>query len=199
MSICRSCGDKLDLKTNWFESSMRDNSNICKKCVTDRSTKWRANNYEQYIETTRKRHGAMPMNANKTCSSYLGCHVAEGVLSSVFKDVKVMPFGNPGYDFICNHGKKIDVKSGCTLKPGGNRSDLWNFHIGRNKIPDYFLCIAFDNRNDLNPLHLWLIPGDVVSHLSGTSISKTSLHKWDKYKLAVNDVVEACFQKRDGV
>ena len=110
---------------------------------------------------------------NKRCTSYLGCFVAEQVLSKIFKDVKVMKYGNHGYDFICGAGYKIDVKSSAT----GDKSDRWIFAIKQNNIPDHFLCLAFDNREDLTPVHLWLIPGKEINHLSMLTISKNNIRK----------------------
>ena len=127
------------------------------------------------------------MSENKECASYLGVFVAERVLSHVFKDVEVMPYGNPGYDIVCNKGKLIDVKCACLGKGG-----RWVFNIRRNIVADYFLCLAFDNRDDLNPEHTWLIPGDIVNHLKGTGISPITIHKWDEYKIDVDKVSACC-------
>ena len=125
---------------------------------------------------------------NTECSMYLGVDIAENVLSKVFNDVEIMPPNNPGYDFICNKGKKIDVKSACPRK----KDTTWNFTIKYNTIADYFLCIAFDNREDLNPLHIWLIPGNLVNKNSGKTISKSTFHKWDKYELDITKTIECC-------
>jgi hypothetical protein len=104
-----------------------------------------------------------PMSENKDCSLFLGVHVAERVLSNVFKNVQRMPQNNPGYDFICSKGYKIDVKSAslCKIldKKHGSVIWRWNFHIRNNTIADYFLLIAFDDRENLNPMHVWLIKG----------------------------------------
>lgn len=128
---------------------------------------------------------------NPKCSIYLGVVVAERMLSKVFKNVERMPLNNPGYDFICNNNFAIDVKSACHPK---NRSDLWMFAIKRNQEADYFLCIAFDTRKDLNPQHIWLIPSTVLNHLMGTSISISTLDKWAKYELIdkLDDVLACC-------
>ena len=93
---------------------------------------------------------------NKECANYLGIHIAERLLSKIFENVTRMPYGNPSYDFICKKGYKIDVKSSCIRK---NRNN-WSFGIDKNQIADYFLLLAFDNRKDLNPLHIWLIKGN---------------------------------------
>ena len=102
-----------------------------------------------------------------------------------------MPYGHKGFDFRCNKGKQIDVKSAC-IRTRHDLSDSWGFHISRNQIADYFLCIAFDNRKDLNPLHIWLIPGIIINHLTGISISESTLPKWDEYKLDINKTVTCC-------
>ena len=142
----------------------------------------------------RYKNGGNLMSENTECSQYLGVHVAERVLSKVFKDVVQMPHNNPGYDFICNKGKKIDVKSSCSHKKGRN----WTFDIGRNQIADLFLCLTFDNREDLNPLNIWLIPGDIINHLTTASISKSTLSKWDKFKLDIDKVASCCTTLKHG-
>lgn len=135
----------------------------------------------------------MTYKENSRCSLYLGVHVAEQVLSHVFKDVVVMPLCNRGYDFICNGGKKIDVKCAC-LGFRGN----WQFKINRNTTADYFLCLAFDNRDDLNPLYAWLLPADKYNHLRGTAICPSTVGKWEEYRLDISKVLECCDQIRDG-
>ncbi len=127
---------------------------------------------------------------NKESSQYLGITIAEKVLSKVFKNVNVMPPNNHGYDFICNKGKKIDVKSSIIRK---NRKN-WTFNINYNKIPNFFLCLGFDNRKDLNPIHIWLIPGDKLNYLSHTCISLSKLERWSKYELGnkLNEVISQC-------
>jgi len=126
---------------------------------------------------------------NKQCSQYLGITIAERVLSKIFKNVKVMPFGNQGYDIICGQGYKIDIKSAVRRK-----QHLWGFNIGRNQIADYFLCLAFDSREDLNPEHLWLIPGSNINYFTGITISELKLDKWSQYEITnkLNDVINCC-------
>lgn len=137
-----------------------------------------------------KRHneGETSMAENRECSLFLGVHVAEQVLSKVFKNVVRMPNGNAGYDFICNKGKKIDAKSSCTHVSGSD----WTFSIRKNKIADMFLLLTFNNRDDLKPLHIWLIPADVINHRQNIGISESNLPKWDKYKLDINKVTACC-------
>lgn len=128
------------------------------------------------------------MVTNRACSAYLGCYIAERVLSNVFKNVQMMPIGHPGYDFICGNGYKIDVKSATF----GTKYHRASFNIRKNVIADYFLCIAFDNRTDLNPLYMWLIPGDDINHLNATGVSISTIDKWNKYEIGVDKVVACC-------
>lgn len=135
---------------------------------------------------------------NKNCPTFLGCHVAERVLSHVFKDVDRMPSNNRGYDFICNKGMKIDVKSACLHK------DKYHFIINHNKIADYFLFIAFDNRTNLNPQHIWLIKSDeklsysekFLNELNGINITN-KLYCIDKFLIyelidKLKETIECC-------
>jgi len=123
----------------------------------------------------------------------LGVVIAEHVLSKVFSNIQRMPPNNPGFDYICRYGKKIDVKSSC-LQERKNHGNSWGFHIGRNQVADYFLCIAFDNRDRLNPQHIWLIPANVLNHLDGTRISISTLDRWAEYELTdkLDDVIACC-------
>ena len=133
-------------------------------------------------------------STNPKCSVYLGVYVAERILADVFNNVERMPNGNTGFDFICGKGYKIDVKSACL----GEKSNHWQFQIRQNTIADYFLLLAFDNRNDLNPVHLWLIPGHVLNHQKGTSIAVSTLDRWSEYELTdkLDKVIKCCNTKR---
>lgn len=198
--ICKSCGE--DLKHYAL--------GLCGRCYNKQySAKYWSTNRKELLQS-RKEHymsnhdsmqasarkysytrGVKPASENKQCSAFLGVHVAERVLSKVFKDVEEMPYGHEGYDFICNKGKKIDVKSACT-QTRDRQGDNWSFHIRKNQIADYFLCLAFDNREDLTPMHIWLIPAKLVNHCISASISESTLSKWDEYKLDINRVVSCC-------
>lgn len=130
------------------------------------------------------------MSENKDCAAYLGVYVAERVLCHVFKDVERMPNNNRGFDFICNKGKKIDVKSSSlhiSMPPPS-----WYFSIKHNKIADYFLCLAFDDRKNLNPLYMWLFPDHLVNNLSGVSIYPTTIEEWAEYAIPLDQVTTCC-------
>jgi len=127
------------------------------------------------------------MNVNKECSAYLGVYVNEGLLKLYFDDVEVMPYGNPDYDFICNNGKKIDGKSSATGDKG-----YWQFSIKHNITADYFFCVAYDNRKDLNIIHIWLLPGDKFNHLVNIGISKSTIDKWAEYEQPLDKIIACC-------
>lgn len=129
------------------------------------------------------------MKNNKYCDQYLGIHIAERILSHIYPNVERMPINNPGYDFICGKGFKVDVKSGCLREDQNNR---WLFHINKNIIADYFMCLAFDNREDLNPLHIWLIPGHILNFKTTVTINKSTLNKWSQYEQPLDKVISCC-------
>ena len=135
------------------------------------------------------------MYENKSCPIYLGIVIGERLCRHLFKDVEVMPYGNTGYDIICNKGKKIDVKTAC-IALQYNKYQYWNFDINYNTIADYFICVAFDNRTDLNPLHLWMIPGNEINFKSSKSIRPTTVHKWSQWERDINDAQICCTEMK---
>lgn len=186
---CRVCGVELN-DDNWAPAGQKNYNYICKECGLEQDYSWRKNNPEkEKARRTRnaRKKGHLPMSENKKCSSYLGVYVNERLLKHYFDDVEVMPYGNPGYDFVCNKGYKVDAKSSCMRKNGG-----WVFIINHNTTADYFMLVAYDNRDDLNPIHVWLIPGHVLNHLTGTSIRPSTLDKWAEYEKPIDDVVLCC-------
>ena len=216
---CRLCGVPLT-DDNIYRSNKAKGDYLCKACVDARGEKyakahpeahresvlkWNRNNREKLKEISRKwakthpekmhesciryqrKKGMKPMGESRECGIFLGVYIAERLLANVFKNVTRMPFGNVGYDFICSNNKKIDVKSSCFHKNGG-----WSFHIDKNKIADYFVCLAFDNRDDLNPLHMWIFPGRIVNERGTMHILPTNIHKWDEYERSIEKVVTCC-------
>lgn len=197
---CRRCNVELD-DDNWYPSfqkrappNYRSSNHVCKSCyITLRRERRQANKEQARLESEkdRRRRGVKSMQDNKMCPKWLGVHIAEQVLQRVFKNVTPMPHDNSGFDFICGRGYKVDVKSSC-IRYCKNASDSWKFHIFNNQTADYFLCLAFDNRADLTPMHLWLLPGDYVNQKKLVSISTTTIDKWNDYKLDINKVVSCC-------
>ena len=191
---CRKCG-KVLTDENWYPSFQKKRDYICKDCQRKRLGSWIEKNPEKaramWTRASRKR-GELPMSENEDCPQYLGITVNERLIRHRFKEIKVMPFGFPGYDFICNKNMKIDAKSACLNKRG-----YWSFAIRRNTEADYFLCVAYDNRNDLNIIHVWMIPGDKVNHLMGLAIRPSTIHKWDKYIYDIEGFSSCCNEMKN--
>ena len=145
-----------------------------------------------FCKVCAKRTNAI-FGTGKQSATCFGTYFAETALSKVFKDVKRAPYGNPAYDFICNHNKKIDVKAACV-----GVGKQWEFSINKNKIADYFLLAAFDNRADLNLVHLWLIPGHVLNNLQKAGVgAKTA--KWSKYEMPIDKATKCCNDVQHGL
>jgi hypothetical protein len=164
---------------------------ICKECSNKQAIEWRQKNREHVRELERirryKNGENLPMSKNKDCSSFLGVHIAENLLEQYFNNVIAMPYGNPGYDFICSNNYKIDVKSACCSY---NPTTHWKFSIRYNDIPDYFLLLAFDNRTNLNLLHMWIFPRHELYKKSSITISENCLHKWDHYEKSIHELLK---------
>jgi hypothetical protein len=155
---------------------------ICKKCNNIRSRQ-------------RKRHTKDVEHFERDSTWFLGIEVAERALSKFFDVIERMPYDTSGYDFICGKGFKIDVKAAClTSNEPGHTPNRWQFKIRKNKIADYFILLGFDNREHLNPMHVWLVPSDQINDKSKVSITNTPkvLSKWSKHERQLDRVLCCC-------
>lgn len=179
--VCCTCRRSLPLKEFHNEKKSKDGKQAqCNTCKREYILKWR---HEVELQ--------QPMSENKKCTAFLGVYVAETALAGVFSNVVRNAYGKPGYDFICGNGFKIDVKSSCKILRGANKGG-WTFTIKRNKIANYFACLAFDDRISLTPMHFWLIPGDAVNSRLGILIYPSTLHKWNKYEKPLDKILCSC-------
>ncbi len=160
----------------------------CKTCVTTYSRDWKHRTGRQES-----------MKTNRDCPAFLGVNIAERILSGFFNNIHRMPYKNKGYDFICGKGYKIDVKSSCIIQEE-RRSSYWQFTTRRNGVADYYLCIAFDDRNMLRPLHVWLIPNtDVKKHLNiKISTIEAKRLNWNVYEQPIDKATNCCDEMRFG-
>lgn len=205
---CSKCGVSKPLDEFNRNRNTKDGKNVwCKECCKEYNKehyKEHCEEKKQYDKQYREEHceekrerdkqycrdrGVQSMQDNKSCAAYLGVVIGERLVKHLFNDVVMMPYGHTGYDMICNKGKKIDVKTSCLRK---RKCPCWSFHINKNTIADFFICVAFDNRDDLNPLHLWMIPGKELNQKGGRSISLSKIHKWDKWKRSIEEVQMCC-------
>jgi len=186
---CPGCGKNKPFASYHFNKSGKRAGkplDYCKDCCRDRNRDWNHRSGRQ-----------RPMSEARECSSFLGVHIAETVLRGFFETVEHMPYGFSGYDFICGKGKRIDVKSSC-LCYRQNRAPEWSFGIGQNDVADYFLCLAFDNRTSLTPLHVWLIPGNLINNHYSLSMANSPrvIRKWDNYERPLDKAVACCEKMR---
>jgi hypothetical protein len=194
--ICGKCGLDKPLAEFWKHAQWGYQS-YCKTC--------KKQHREEHLEKSREygrnfnyRKGTcVPLGTNQECASYLGVYIAERVLSVFFENIVRTPFGNPGYDFICKNGFMIDAKS-ATLRPTEYNS-IWQFRINHNTIADYFLCVGFDDRANLNPLHVWLIPGRIINDRMSIGImnSAIGLRRFAKYEQPIDKVIACCETLRE--
>lgn len=170
---------------------------ICIQCQKIEKKTWREKNKEKIREYRKKQymqhHDENAISKNPSCPLYLGYHISETVLSHVFNNVTRMPANHPGYDFICSRNKKIDVKSSCICKRSIG-PEYWQFAIKKNQTPDYFMLLAFDNLENLNPLHIWLVPSKIINTKLIVYIGNTikSIRKWSKYEQPIEKTKECC-------
>lgn len=116
-----------------------------------------------------------PLSENKGCESYFGVYIVEHVLNkflpTIFDYVEYMKYGNRGFDFICKDPKQefidrypqlklkreIEYKIQSTARCLDFGTDHSHFPIMYNDIPEYFIFSSWDNRDNLNLLHVWMI------------------------------------------
>lgn len=179
--ICPRC--KQDLPAIAFSAHPERSDHMrfyCKICNVAAQKEW-----------THQSGRSRPLSENKSCPLYLGVHIAERLLSTIFSNVVRMKNGTAGYDFTCGKGYKIDVKSSCIYMNGG-KYPCWTYKPNKNKVADYFACLAFDNRASLTPLHFWLIPGCVLNNQTTLCIPETSLPKWKHYEKSLDKILLGC-------
>ena len=173
--------------------------------------------WNDYTKKMRHEKGeGLSMSENKECSKYLGVHICENkeFISKIINIVESMQCNNPGYDIICGKGKKIDIKCSCLIY-----NKEWHFSIKKNKIADYFLMIAFDNRETLNVQHIWLVKSNTYIEKTNNYFSKSfifneriavivgkgirALKRWNKYEITdiykLKEVQKVCNNFKNNV
>lgn len=183
---CTKCNLLLPLASFRMDNKDHCLRSWCKKCE------------HQYDQDRKHIRGLkIPMEKAKNSAAYLGIYVAETVLSKCFDNVERMPRNNPGYDFVCGKGFKVDVKSSC-IHRSRKSGPHWLFDTDYNKIADYFLCLAFDNRESLTPMHVWVLPGEIGATRSNVYIANSRLEKWAKYERSLDKISACCNAMKNG-
>lgn len=115
------------------------------------------------------------MDENPECSHYFGTFVEREYVMSVFEDVKIFEYPkdewgrrvdtHKPYDWICKNGYKVKHAASCIRTDNyhtyrdGTPIPYFNFSIKRNEEVDYWMLSAWDNRDSLVPMFVWMIKG----------------------------------------
>jgi len=190
----------------WLKNKGFETESQYRECLAKRNGFKNDNERRRLDDYKKGKH--LPMEISKNSPVYLGVYIAENILPDIFDNPKMMPYGNKGYDSICKNGYKIDVKSSI-YQECNNR---WKFAINHNKITDYFLLIAFNNRQHLDVLHIWLIKNDelinnknILNEYDSLIITNNNkrLKEFTKYELLdkIDKVKNICdmFKNRDHI
>ena len=186
---CTVCYTKKSLDEFYKDKSSKDGKrSICKECNKEKCKDY------YYHGGGREKQGWKSMYKNKSSPQFIGIVVAERLIKHLFNDFEMMPPNFPGYDAVCNKGKKINIKASTAHMQQNKNSvtSTWLFAIRKNKVPDFYLLMAFDDTIDLNPLNVWLVRGSEINNQTGVRISSSTIHKWDKWKMDLNDARMCC-------
>lgn len=146
------------------------------KCAIDAGFKDSAERLKKWRHKTGRQ---LPKEDNPDCASWFG-YIGENYVGKTFEDPVRMPYGNPGFDWICKKGEKIDHKCACLSYNNMSNWSGWIFHIYHNNIADWFILSAWDNRDSLNPLHVWAFhKNDMVKYGKGGCAPKLEFWKRD--------------------
>lgn len=106
------------------------------------------------------------MEENKDCPVYFGVCIGEKYVSKTFDNPKMMPYGNPGYDWECKNGLKIQHEARCLCKSDyatdGTNPQFKFTHIDYNKVADVFILSGWKDRESLEPLLVLVFKKDDI-------------------------------------
>lgn len=90
----------------------------------------------------------LPKEFDEDCSRYFGEFIAENYIIKTFENPVRMPPNNPGFDWLCKKGEKIQCKARC-LKYESGHSPRWSYRLA-------------DNRGNFNETADWFILSDGI-------------------------------------
>ncbi len=163
------------------------------KDETDRVRAWRQDNKEHYNEYSRnRRHNigeSLPKEFNEDCSLYFGEYIAENYIMKTFEDTIKAPCGTKGYDWTCKKGYKIQHKARCMeYDPKGSDWCGWKWSINYNDIADYFILSAWDNRDSMNPIYIWIFHKNDMIRKGRSNYTKEKF--WERYVFSITNTPE---------
>lgn len=81
------------------------------------------------------------------------------------------------------HGWTVDVKA-ATRRQYAADAPRWAFCINKQKDKaDFFVFYAFDNADDRNVVHAFLMPSEIATTSASISIPETMKSKWSDYRV----------------
>lgn len=134
-------------------------------------------------------------------------------LLNCFESVRRTGYNDDGIDYFCNNpqeefigkypqfrlerNKKYNIQhmARC-LRYRQNRTPNWNYYVNYNDKVDYFILSAWDDKDDLNILHVWIFHKDDIigdkkfwkrENFTITNLV-TKLKEFDKYELEKKDL-----------
>lgn len=200
----------IDIERERYRKTIKDagcntNKEYRDRCAQNAGFKDSAEQHRDYYrEWTHETGRNLPAEDNPDCPRYFG-DFTESLMIQTFEGATKMPSNNPGYDWTCKKGDKIDNKGSCLIYRKG-KSPMWQFNIMYNNITDWFILSAWDNRDSLNPLHVWAFHKDDIVRgrkfwrrdtLAITDISK-GLKEFEKYEIThrLDELKELCNMKK---
>lgn len=97
--------------------------------------------------------------------------------------------GTNGFDFLVNKRATLDVKAATIGGPGGRRGYTWQASLARHNThfaETIVIVLCFDQRDDDEPITVFIIPGELTKHLRKLNItSRNPLDyggKWACYR-----------------
>ena len=205
--ICPKCGETKDVDQFYLRKTGRQKGQLvspCKNCSKEYKQNYHLKHPERrklqykswyllhlgyHTERSHITGKNQSMKEATDSASHLGVYIAEQkvakpILTKLFDTVVEMPYGNPGYDFLCD-GLKVDVKSS-SLIYRKRQSPTWNFNA-INTQTDLYFCVGFNNRIDYNIIRIWLIPSASLNNIHTFTITNIleSLNKWEKYEIEI--------------
>ena len=132
LETCVHCGSLRKQKQTWITKGLPEGQLMCEDCYQMSKRDYKNGNLDVNSST------GFAFLTQRIVAKTLGIKLDNDCNCSV-------NFMHP-FDLYDKDGYgKIDVKSSCLRK---NVADSWIFSIKRNEIPDFFLCLALDNRKN---------------------------------------------------
>lgn len=186
----------------WLSAGCKTSTEYLDKCSKNAGFKDYAERTKEWTHRTGRN---LPKEFNEDCSSHFG-EFTENLMIQTFEDPIRMPYGNPGFDWKCKNGEKIDNKGACLIYTKG-RSPRWILPIEHNNIADWFILSMWDNRDSLNPLHVLafhkndIVRGRKFCEFENFSITNTleKLKELEKHEVTdrLDKLKELCNRERE--